>query len=270
MAARIVLGIEYDGGAFNGWQRQSHQPSVQSELEAALSRVADHRVRTVGAGRTDAGVHATGQVVSFAATNARPLRAWRDGVNALTSAGVKVRWAREVDADFNARFSASARRYIYLYRIDDGRSPLNDPFTWRSPPLDAEAMRNAAQALLGERDFTSFRAAGCQSKSPCRDVRRIDVRSVANLVVLDIEANAFVLRMVRNIAGALAQVGRGERPRGWIAECLQAKDRALIGKTAPACGLYLAQVTYPGWDFPAGGPPPPLAAAGCHWPDLMA
>ena len=265
MPAQIALGIEYDGGAFNGWQRQSHQPSVQSELEAALSQVADHPVRTVGAGRTDAGVHATGQVASFQTANPRPMRAWRDGVNALTPPGVKIRWAQEVDADFNARFSATARRYIYLYRIDESRSPLSDPFTWRSPPLDAEAMHGAAQALLGERDFTSFRAAGCQSKSPWRDVRRIDVRSVANLVALDIEANAFVLRMVRNIAGALAQVGRGERPADWIADCLQAKDRTLIGKTAPPQGLYLVQVRYPGQDFPASGPPPPLAAAEAGW-----
>ena len=262
MPARIALGIEYDGGAFNGWQRQSDQPSVQGELEAALSQVADHPVRTVGAGRTDAGVHATGQVASFQSANARPMRAWRDGVNALTSAGVKVRWAREVDADFNARFSAVARRYVYLYRIDDSRSPLSAPFTWRSPPLDAEVMRRAAQALLGEQDFTSFRAAGCQSKSPCREVRRIDVRCVANLVVLDIEANAFVLRMVRNIAGALAQVGRGERPGHWIAECLRAKDRALVGNTAPPQGLYLVHVSYPGRDFPPGGLPPLLAARG--------
>ncbi len=270
MPAQIALGIEYDGGAFNGWQRQSHQPSVQSELEAGLSQVADRPVRTVGAGRTDAGVHATGQVASFRTDSVRPLRAWRDGVNALTSAGVKVRWAREVDADFSARFSAAARRYFYLYRIDARRSPLSDRYAWRSPPLDAGAMRRAAQALLGERDFTSFRAAGCQSKSPCREVRRIDVRCVADLVVLDIEANAFVLRMVRNIAGALAQVGRGERPVSWIAECLRARNRALIGRTAPPQGLCLVQVTYPEWDFPAGGPPPLLAAAGRHWLDPMA
>ena len=195
------------------------------------------------------------------------MRAWRDGVNALTPPGVKVRWACEVDADFNARFSATARRYIYLYRIDESRSPLSDPFTWRSPPLDAEAMHGAAQALLGERDFTSFRAAGCQSKSPWREVCRIDVRSVANLVALDIEANAFVLRMVRNIAGALAQVGRGERPSVWIADCQQAKDRTLIGKTAPPQGLYLVQVRYPGQDFPTGSPPPLLTNAGIDWPD---
>ena len=261
MPAHIALGIEYDGGAFSGWQRQSHQPSVQSELEDALSQIANHPVRTVGAGRTDAGVHATGQVASFETTNVRPMRAWCDGVNALTSPGVKVRWAREVDADFNARFSATARRYLYLYRIDEGRSPLSDPYTWRSPPLDADTMHSAAQAMLGEQDFTSFRAAGCQSKSPWREVRRISVRSVANLVALDIEANAFVLRMVRNIAGALAQVGCGERPVGWTVECLQAKDRALIGKTAPPQGLYLVQVSYPGRGFPSGGLPPPLAAA---------
>ena len=239
MSTHIAIGIEYDGGAFHGWQRQSHTSAVQSELEAALSQVADHPVRTVGAGRTDAGVHATGQVASFQTHSRRPLRAWCDGVNALTAPGVKIRWAREVDADFNARFSAAARRYIYLYRTDEGQSPLSDPFTWRSPPLDAQAMHGAGQALLGEQDFTSFRAAGCQSKSPWREVRHLRVRAFANLVALDIEANAFVLRMVRNIAGALAQVGRGERPGRWIAECLSAKDRALIGKTAPPQGLYL-------------------------------
>ena len=266
MAGQIALGIEYDGGAFNGWQRQSHQPSVQSDLEAALSQVADYPVRTVGAGRTDAGVHATGQVASFQPAASRPMRAWLDGVNALTSPGVKVRWAQQVDANFSARFSAQARRYIYLYRIDERRSPLRDPFTWRGPPLDADAMHSAAQALLGERDFTSFRAAACQSKSPWREVRRIGVRDIANLVALDIEANAFVLRMVRNIAGALAQVGRGERTVDWIGECLLAKDRSLIGKTAPPQGLYLVHVSYPEQDFPAGGLPPPLAAAkGTDW-----
>ena len=260
MPAQIALGIEYDGGAFHGWQRQSHRPSVQGDLEAALSKIADHQVRTVGAGRTDAGVHATGQVVSFQCANSRPLRAWREGANALTSPGVKVRWAQEVDGQFHARFSAAARRYIYLYRMDERRSPLRDPYAWRSAPLDADAMHGAAQALLGEQDFSSFRAAGCQSKSPCRHVGRIEVRSIADLVALDIEANAFVLRMVRNIAGALARVGRGEKPVGWIGECLQARDRALIGRTAPPQGLYLVQVRYPGQDFPAGGRPPLLAA----------
>lgn len=262
MPSPIALGIEYDGGCFHGWQRQSHSPSVQSELEAALARVADQPVHTVAAGRTDAGVHATQQVASFTCAKPRPLRAWKDGVNALTGAGVKVRWARQVAAGFHARFSAAARRYLYLYRIGDGPSPLCDRYAWNSPPLDADAMHRGGQVLLGERDFTSFRAAGCQSKSPFRRVFRLNVRAVGGLVVLDIEANAFVLHMVRNIAGALSRLGRGERPVDWLDECLQAKDRKLIGKTAPPQGLYLVDVTYPQQDLPKGALPPLLAALG--------
>ena len=262
MPVHIALGVEYDGGRFHGWQRQSHSPSVQSELEAALSQVADEPVYTAAAGRTDAGVHATQQVVSFQCAKARPLRAWRDGVNALTGPGVKVRWAREVEAGFHARFSATARRYLYLYRTDGGPSPLGDRYAWAAPPLDADAMHRAGQGLLGERDFTSFRAAGCQSKSPFRRVFRLRVRAIGGLVALDIEANAFVLHMVRNIAGALSQVGRGERPAAWVEECLQAKDRRLIGKTAPPQGLYLIDVTYPQPQLPKGALPPLLAALG--------
>ena len=262
MPVNIALGVEYDGGRFHGWQRQSHSPSVQSELEAALSQVADEPVYTAAAGRTDAGVHATQQVVSFQCTKVRPLRAWRDGVNALTGPGVKVRWAREVEAGFHARFSATARRYLYLYRTDGGPSPLGDRYAWTVPPLDADAMHQAGQALVGERDFTSFRAAGCQSKSPFRRVFRLHVRAIGGLVALDIEANAFVLHMVRNIAGALSQVGRGDRPAAWVEECLQAKDRRLIGKTAPPQGLYLIDVAYPQPQLPKGALPPLLAALG--------
>ena len=260
MAAKIALGVEYDGGAFNGWQRQSHRPSVQGELEAALSRVADEPVCTAAAGRTDAGVHATQQVVSFQCAKARPLRAWRDGVNTLTGPGVKVRWAREVEAGFHARFSATARRYLYCYLMEGRPSPLRGCYAWISPPLDAAAMHQAGQALLGEQDFTSFRASACQSRSPFRQVLHLRVRAVADLVVLDIEANAFLLHMVRNIAGALIQVGRGARSSAWIGECLLAKDRTLIGKTAPPQGLYLIDVTYPQQDLPRGALPPLLTA----------
>ena len=263
MAANIALGVEYDGGNFSGWQRQSHRPSVQGELEAALGRVADEPVRTVAAGRTDVGVHATQQVVSFQCSRARPLRAWRDGVNAQTAPGVKVRWAREVDASFHARFSAAARRYLYLYLIENVPSPLRGRYACLSPPLDAEAMHQAGQALLGERDFTSFRAAGCQSQSPFRRVLHLRVRALAGLVVLDIKANAFLLHMVRNIAGALSLVGRGQRPIPWMSERLQARDRTMIGKTAPPQGLYLVDVAYPHHDLPQGALPPLLAALGC-------
>ena len=255
---RIALGLEYDGGSFSGWQRQRHAPSVQEALENALGRVAGETVRTVAAGRTDAGVHATKQVVSFATSAQRPLKAWRDGVNSHAPEGVKVRWARAVDADFHARFSARARRYLYLFRMDPTPAPLSDAYTWRIPRLHTDAMHRAAQCLVGENDFTSFRAAGCQSRSCHRDVQRLAVRAIGGMAVLDIQANAFLLHMVRNIAGALVQVGEGRQPESWIGECLKARDRRRIGKTAPARGLYLVDVLYPEYDFPAGNLPPLL------------
>ena len=254
-----ALGLEYDGGAWCGWQRQRHSPSVQEELENALRRVADEPVKTVAAGRTDAGVHATQQVVSFRTSARRPLKAWRDGVNSHTPEVVKVRWARAVDADFHARFSACARRYLYLFRMDAAPAPLSDPYTWRVPRLETDAMHRAVQCLAGEHDFTGFRAAGCQSKSCHRSVHRIAVGAIGEMAILDIEANAFLLHMVRNIAGALVQVGDGRRPESWIGDCLRARDRRRIGKTAPARGLYLVDVRYPGYDFPRGRPPPLLS-----------
>ena len=258
----IALGVEYDGSAYAGWQRQRHALSVQEDLENAIERIANHPVRTVAAGRTDAGVHATGQVVSFRSPAPRPLKAWRDGLNSHLKGAVKVRWAREVEQDFHARHSAAARRYLYLYRTDPGPSPLRDRFAWATAPLDAEAMQRAGRHLLGEHDFTSFRAAGCQSRSCHRTVHHLSVQTFADLVVLDIQANAFLLRMVRNIAGALAQVGTGRRPADWLAECLAARDRRRVGKTAPPQGLCLVEVTYPSRDFPPGGPPPLLASLG--------
>ena len=257
--AACALGVEYDGGAYSGWQRQRHAPSVQEELENALSRVADRPVRTVAAGRTDAGVHATKQVVSFRTCAHRPVKAWRDGANTLVGQGIKVRWARAVDPEFHARYSATGRRYVYLFRTDPVPAPLSDPFAWRVSRLEADAMHRAGQCLVGEHDFTSFRAAGCQSRSRRRNVHRLTVQAIGGLAVLDIEANAFLLHMVRNIAGALVQVGEGKRPESWIGDCLRALDRQRIGMTAPANGLYLVDVRYPGYDFPAGRLPPLLS-----------
>ena len=254
-----ALGVEYDGSDYSGWQRQPHAPSVQEELENALSRVADEPVRTVAAGRTDAGVHATKQVVSFATAAHRPLKAWRDGVNSLAGDSIKVRWSRAVGTEFHARYSACARRYVYLYRMDSVPAPLSDRFAWRVPELQADAMHRAGQTLVGEHDFTSFRGARCHSRSPYRNVHRLAVRAIGSLAVLDIQANAFLLHMVRNIAGALVQVGEGRMPGNWIADCLEQRDRRRIGRTAPARGLYLVDVQYPGYDFPAGSLPPLLA-----------
>lgn len=259
---RFALGVEYDGAAFHGFQFQTNAPSVQGALEQALSRVADHPVRISAAGRTDAGVHATGQVVAFETPAERPLSAWVRGTNAMTPPGVKVRWARAVDGTFHARYSAVARRYQYLFADAPEASPLLAGRTTPVPPLDADAMHRAAQALIGEHDFTSFRAAGCQSLSAHRCVHRLDVLRAGPLVVIDVTANAFLLHMVRNIAGALARVGSGRAEEGWIGEVLMQRDRTLIGPTAAPDGLYLVDVRYPGRDLPGGCPPALLRALG--------
>jgi len=259
---RLALGIEYDGAAFRGFQFQANAPSVQGALEAALSRIAAATIRVVAAGRTDAGVHATGQVVGFASPVRRPLDAWVRGTNALTPAAVKVCWAREVTSDFHARYSAVARRYQYLFAEGAVASPLLAGYATPARDLEDDAMHRAAQALVGEHDFTSFRAAGCQSLSANRCVHRIEVRRAGPLVVVDVTANAFLLHMVRNIAGALRRVGRGERAEAWVAEALAMRDRTVIGPTAAPDGLYLVDVNYPGHQLPGGAPPALLRALG--------
>jgi tRNA pseudouridine38-40 synthase len=259
---RLALGIEYDGLAFHGFQRQANAPSVQEALESALSRVAAHPVRVVAAGRTDAGVHATGQVVSFDSGADRSLSAWFRGTNALTPPGVKVAWVRAVGEGFNARRSAVARRYQYLYHEAAAPSPLLRGQAVQVPALDEAVMHRAAQVLVGEHDFTSFRAAACQSRTAYRCVHRVSVSRVGAFVVLDVAANAFLLHMVRNIAGALLQVGEGRRDESWIGRVLMARDRAAAGRTAAPQGLYLVDVRYPGYDLPGGQPAAPLRALG--------
>jgi tRNA pseudouridine38-40 synthase len=263
----FALGLEYDGSCFHGWQRQDGQRSVQQVLEEALSRVADTPIRVVAAGRTDAGVHATQQVVSFSTSAVRPLEGWIRGTNSLTPAGLSVRWAVPVPADFHARYSATARRYLYVI-IEAERLPAigRNLVTWSLPGLADDAMRAAARGLLGEHDFSAFRAAACQSKSPNRCIFAIDVRRFDDLIVLDITANAFLHHMVRNIAGALLQVGRGERSPAWIAEVLAGRNRALVGPTAPPNGLYLVDVTYGAqFAFPRWRAPLVLRAIGDVW-----
>ncbi len=259
---RLALGLEYDGAAFHGFQLQRNAPSVQEALQTALSRIADAPVRIAAAGRTDAGVHATGQVVSFTAPTERPLRAWLRGTNALTPAGVKVRWVRAVDEAFHARYSAAARRYQYLFHEDDAPSPLLTGRVTATTCLDDEAMHRAAQVLEGEHDFTTFRAAGCQSLSAHRCVHHVAVHRAESFVVLDVTANAFLLHMMRNLAAALRRVGEGRAAESWIGEILARRDRRLAGPTAPAHGLYLVDVSYPGYDFPPGQPAPLLRARG--------
>ncbi len=258
----LALGVEYDGAAFSGFQFQSNAATVQQALEAALSRVAAAPVRIAAAGRTDAGVHATGQVISFTSPAARPVKAWILGTNALTPPGVKVTWARSVDPTFHARFSAAARRYQYLFAETDYPSPLLLGRATLVRALDDQVMHRAAQQLLGEHDFSSFRAAGCQSASAHRCVHRISVRRSQGFVVIDVTANAFLLHMVRNLAGALRQVGEGRQTEGWIGAVLQRRDRTVIGPTAAPDGLYLVDVHYPGHALPGGRPPALLRALG--------
>lgn len=243
---RWAIGVEYDGAAFSGWQAQAHATGVQTVVEAALSAVADEPVRVQCAGRTDAGVHAVGQVAHFDTSRVRTPRAWALGANTHLPRSVALRWAQEVPPAFHARFSASSRRYAYLILNRPLRAGLwQARMAWEFRPLDVSLMQEAARALVGEHDFSSFRAAGCQSRHPTRTVLELQVSRQDDLVRIDIEANAFLQHMVRNIAGVLLEIGAGGRPPGWAAEVLAARDRRLGGVTAPACGLYFLEARYP-------------------------
>ncbi|MBQ8706704.1 MAG: tRNA pseudouridine(38-40) synthase TruA [Succinivibrionaceae bacterium] len=247
---RVALGVEYDGSAYQGFQLQSGVRSVQEELERAVSQIAAAPVRIFCAGRTDAGVHATGQVVHFDYQPAKKPRtdyAWSRGVSVFLPPDIAVRWAVHVPDSFHARFSAYARTYRYI--IWNGRlrpgimsRGLSD---YSGKSLDHEAMHQAAQSLLGEQDFTSFRASECQSLSPFRNVHEVSVRRLGDYVILEITANAFLHHMVRNIAGSLIRIGYGDRPVSWIRELMEAKDRTKAGATALPGGLYLVKVFYP-------------------------
>ena len=243
---KLALGIEYDGSCYYGWQRQPEVRSVQGYLERALTTVANHEVNVFCAGRTDAGVHGTGQVVHFETSVQRPDSAWTLGVNANLPKDIAVRWVKEVADDFHARFSATARRYRYIiYNQRLRPAILGQGITHFYHPLDEAAMHRAAQSLLGENDFTSFRAVHCQSKTPWRNISHIHVWRQGAFVIVDIKANAFVHHMVRNIVGSLLEVGCGNQQESWMAELLAAKDRKLAAATARAEGLYLVSVDYP-------------------------
>lgn len=243
---RIALGIEYDGAAHYGWQRQREVPSVQQYLEKALSTVANMPIQVQCAGRTDAGVHATGQVVHFDCEQPRPERAWTLGVNANLPDSIAVTWATSVNDDFHARFSATHRRYRYVILNAKMRPAiLHNGVTHVHRHLDEARMHEAAQALLGEQDFTSFRAALCQSNTPFRNVTNVSVTRHGRYVVIDIRANAFLHHMVRNITGALIEIGTNSQPVDWIAHLLSLKDRSKSAATAKPNGLYLVDVTYP-------------------------
>lgn len=243
---KIALGIEYDGSRYFGWQRQQNVDSVQQKLEEALSVIANTPCEVFCAGRTDAGVHGTGQVVHFETEVNRPLQSWCFGTNTHLPADIAVRWAVEVSEDFHARFSATARRYryiIYNHKLRSAILPKGVSHYYHS--LEHEKMHQAGQFLLGENDFSSFRAAQCQSHTPWRNVHHLQVSRQQDYIIVDIQANAFVHHMVRNIVGSLIEVGQGRQPVEWIKWLLEQRDRTLAAPTAKAEGLYLVDVTYP-------------------------
>lgn len=255
---RIALGIEYDGSRYYGWQRQREVPSVQEEVEKALSKIADHPVEVQCAGRTDAGVHGTAQVVHFDTHASRPDGAWTLGMNANLPPDIAVRWVKAVPDDFHARFSATARRYRYIIFNHNMRPAIHAAgVSHYAGHIDAGKMHEAGQCLLGERDFSAFRAVQCQSKSPFRNIMHLNVQRFGHYIVLDIKANAFLHHMVRNITGTLLKVGMGEADGAWVEQVLEGRDRNLAGVTAKAGGLYLVEVDYPAeFALPAAIPGP--------------
>lgn len=249
---RIALGIEYNGTSFRGWQIQPAGGTVQDALQGALAKIAGGPVDVVCAGRTDAGVHATGQIVHFDTDLDRPLTAWVRGVNTFLPASVAVRWAHPVADEFHARFSAYARRYRYLLLNRPQRPGVQSGRVgWCHQPLDVVRMQAAAEALLGEHDFSSFRAAECQAKSPQKTMHVAQVRRVGEVIVFDFEASAFLHHMVRNLVGSLVYIGQGRQPADWMQTLLEVCDRRVAAPTFAAEGLYLVGVRYEAhWGLP--------------------
>lgn len=250
---RYAIGIEYDGSAFCGWQSQAGGGSVQDAVEAALGIVADAPTRVVCAGRTDAGVHAFSQVAHFDTEARRPDSAWVRGVNAHLPAAVAVRWVQSVPEEFHARFSARGRHYRYMLLNRPQRPGLMaGRVGWYHHPLDETAMASAATLLLGEHDFSAFRSAECQAKSPIKLLREADVRRQGNMLVFDFAASAFLHHMVRNLVGALVYVGKGAHGPDWMTDLLASRDRRRAAPTFSAAGLYFTGVDYdPTWQLPA-------------------
>lgn len=249
---RIALGVEYDGKPYCGWQSQPDGATVQDALQAVLSQIADEPIGIVAAGRTDTGVHALEQVVHFDTQAARPDTAWVRGVNTLLPKSIAVRWAHPVPDEFHARFSAEGRSYRYLLVNRPVRSAVHAGRAgWYHLPLDLDAMRQGAQHLLGEHDFSAFRAAECQAKSPVKQMYGIDIRREGDMVVFDVSANAFLHHMVRNLVGCLIYVGKGKHPPEWIAEILMLRERRLAAPTFAPDGLYLRRIQYDAkWGLP--------------------
>ncbi|MDV6316844.1 tRNA pseudouridine(38-40) synthase TruA [Idiomarina sp. HP20-50] len=255
---RMALCLEYDGSRYYGWQRQREVTSVQQCLEKALSKIADAPIEVTCAGRTDAGVHATAQIVHFDVPIPRQGPAWTLGTNSNLPAGIAVRWAQQVDSDFSARFSATSRRYRYIIANTRFRPGIHSTgVSHYHQPLDAEVMQQATTHIIGEHDFSAFRASHCQSHTPFRKVSDLTVERRGDYIIIDITANAFLHHMVRNIVGSLIVVGQHLQPPKWIGELLREGDRTKAAATAKPGGLYLVAVTYPEhYNIPVVSPGP--------------
>lgn len=247
--ARIAIGVEYFGAAYSGWQRQRHVASVQQQLEMAIAKVANQPISLNAAGRTDKAVHATAQVAHFDTSAVRAAYNWLCGINTNLPSDIAVTWVKEVSADFHARYSACGRRYCYvIYNSLSPSAILCHKVNWQRLNLCTKRMQTAAASLIGEHDFTSFRGASCQSKSPVRCIRTININRSGSFVYINIYGDSFLQHMVRNIAGVLIAIGNSQRDISWCEEVLKARDRTKGGVTAAAAGLYLAHVEYaPKW-----------------------
>lgn len=245
---KLALGIEYDGSSYCGWQKQKNVSSIQECIENVLFKVTSERIKVYCAGRTDSGVHALGQVIHFETNIQYPWSTWVFSMNRYLPLSICVRWVRLVDKDFHARISAISRRYYYIIYNNFVRSSVLLGKVWHYKKiLDIYKMSTAGQYLLGENDFSSFRASGCQSNSTYREIYHLRVTKKSCCILIDIKANAFMYHMIRNIVGSLVEIGCGKKPVMWISELLDNHNRSLAGITAPANGLYLVEVEYPSY-----------------------
>lgn len=246
MMKKFALALAYDGRNYSGWQVQNNTNSIQQEIEAALSTVANHSITVFCAGRTDAGVHATMQILSFESDANRSLDQWLLGTNSKLPKDIKVQWIQKTDPEFHARFKAIERHYCYVIQ-NTPIAPciLRNLVTWHLKTLDAEKMHQAAQLLVGKHDYSSFRSSHCQAKTAVREVKSIIVERCCDAIIIKISANAFLHHMVRNIVGSLLKIGEGTHDKAWLQQVLESKDRKVAGVTAPADGLYLTGVIYP-------------------------
>jgi tRNA pseudouridine38-40 synthase len=243
---RIAMGVEYDGSSYNGWQKQNIGLGIQTVVEKALSKVANHQINSICAGRTDTGVHARSQVIHFDTITERDNYGWLAGVNSNLPPDINITWVKNVNNDFHARFSASKRKYSYKILNQKTRSSLSrNYFWWVYDELDVNQMQSGAKYLIGKHDFTSFRATSCQASSPIREIFDIQIQKNDEGLRITLTANAYLQRMVRNIVGALVQIGKQEKDAKWMHDVLKGRDRKLAGIAAPAHGLTLLAVKYP-------------------------